>query len=150
VPPRLPLQIVDIDIYRDGGTGYMIVKDASGRRYPFCFDKFLGRLCTGRHTSDDDAAYVTTGSDLEAAVFTLMAATIENLSQHPRPHERRHLAQLRRIFDQARPLRVDTECTLTLGTRDRWSDDHPSVEHQRALRCNSLGVCPEIHDDRSS
>lgn len=100
VPPVPPLTIVDTDIHRDGGTGYMIIKDGSGRRYPFCFDKALGRLCTGHHTSDDDAAYVTVGSNLEAAVFTAMETA---LRQPAEPHTRRNLDLLRQFFHRAQP-----------------------------------------------
>lgn len=79
VQPEWPLRITHADIYRDGGTGLMHVQDATGRQWAFCFDKFLGRLCTGAHPSDDDAAFVRPGSPLEADLFKLMEETVEQV-----------------------------------------------------------------------
>ncbi|WP_157431287.1 hypothetical protein [Actinomadura hibisca] len=77
VEPQRPLRIAEVDIYRDGGTGMMLVRDAAGSRWPFCFDKFLGRLCVGAHTSDDDAAFVRSGSRLETELFDLMEQELQ-------------------------------------------------------------------------
>jgi hypothetical protein len=102
VPPQPPLRIDAIDIYRDGGTGYLAVSDANGQIYPFCFDKFLGRLCVGKHPADDAAAYVTTGSVLEEDIFRLMKATLDDFT--PRSHSTRDLRMdlLRKFFERAK------------------------------------------------
>ncbi|MFC5185834.1 hypothetical protein [Actinomadura harenae] len=81
VRPEPPLCITEADIYRDGGTGMMTVRDAVGRKWAFCFDKFLGRLCTGAHPSGDDAAFVRPGSPLEDDLFDLMEQTVEQYNR---------------------------------------------------------------------
>ncbi|WP_067831505.1 hypothetical protein [Actinomadura kijaniata] len=83
VEPRRPLRITKVDIYRDGGTGTMLVRDAADSRWTFCFDKFLGRLCVGAHTSDDDAAFVRSGSPLETELFDLMDQELQQLTSQP-------------------------------------------------------------------
>jgi hypothetical protein len=81
VRPDPPLEIAYAGLYRDGGTGFMVVRDATGRKWPFCFDKFLGRLCTGAHTGDEQAAFVRPGSPLEADVLALMARTVRRITR---------------------------------------------------------------------
>lgn len=85
VPPQMPLRITHTDIYRDGGTGMMTVRDSVDRRWTFCFDTFLGRLCTGAHPCDDDAAFVRPGSQLETDLFAVMAHTVQRLTHRPTP-----------------------------------------------------------------
>ncbi|GAA2631589.1 hypothetical protein SMC26_21935 [Actinomadura fulvescens] len=85
VPPRMPLRITQTDIYRDGGTAMMTVRDSADQQWTFCFDRFLGRLCTGAHPNEDDAAFIRPGSQLEADLFTVMARTVQHLTHRPTP-----------------------------------------------------------------
>lgn len=104
VAPQPPLRIVEVGAYRDGGTGTMTVKDARGWSWAFCFDKFLGRLCTGPHPDDNQAAFVRVGSQLEADVFAVMADTLQQLAYGPAlisPADRPMLALLPLFYELA-------------------------------------------------
>ena len=75
-PPVRPLSLVFFDAVRGGGH-VLDIADASGTRFPFFFDRFLGRLCYGaKDEHSDDAAFVTSGSKLASDVFDVCESTI--------------------------------------------------------------------------
>jgi hypothetical protein len=73
-PPVQPLSVANHGWYRDsgvqGGTYYVDLVDANGVRFPFFFDRFLGRLCYGAsYETGDDAAFLRPGSQIELEAF---------------------------------------------------------------------------------
>ncbi len=66
-------------IYRDGGTGFALLEDASGNQYQLCFDKFLHRLCWGGlHTDEEAVVFVKRGSSLAHEII----ATLKKAEPH--------------------------------------------------------------------
>jgi len=75
-PPAAPMRIANFDVVRGGGYVLDIV-DAKGTRFPFFFDRFLGRLCYGSGDEhSDDKAFVTSGSKLSSDVFEICRSAI--------------------------------------------------------------------------
>ena len=75
--PRPPVRIADYGWYRDGGpqggTFYVDLEDAEGRRIPFFFERFLGRLCYGSaYETGDDAAFLKKGSRVQSEAFAII------------------------------------------------------------------------------
>jgi hypothetical protein len=82
VRPEPPLEIVYAGLYQGGDTGFLVVRDVAGRKWPFCLDEF-GRLRTGSHPAGEHAAFVRPGSPLEAEVVDLMARTAQRIAREP-------------------------------------------------------------------
>ena len=75
-PPVHPLSVAFFDAVRGGGT-VLDIADANGTRFPFFFDRFLGRLCYGSQDEySDNAAFVTSGSKLASDVFGVCESAI--------------------------------------------------------------------------
>ena len=70
--PVFPEEIIDILIYRDGGTVGVTIKANDGDRIEFFFDRELGRLCFGQHHTDDSAAFVKMGSPFEKELYSYL------------------------------------------------------------------------------
>ncbi|BCT93672.1 hypothetical protein LYSHEL_26990 [Lysobacter helvus] len=86
--PVRPIQIADCGWYRDGGpqggTYYADLVDSEGNRFPFFFDRFLGRLCFGSATEPDrDAAFLRPGSRVEQESIALIETLAQNSPQFP-------------------------------------------------------------------
>ncbi|GAB5517719.1 hypothetical protein [Rhodopirellula baltica] len=74
--PVYPLSVAFFDAVRGGGH-VLDIADADGTRFPFFFDRFLGRLCYGSRDEDsDDAAFVANGSKLASDVFDACESAI--------------------------------------------------------------------------
>ncbi|SEG59319.1 hypothetical protein SAMN04489712_10761 [Thermomonospora echinospora] len=95
VRPEPPVEIVYAGVYEDGGTGFMVVRDATGRKWPFCFDRSFGRLFTGAHPDDGQAALVRPGSPLEADVLALMGDTVRRIIRDGARHRPPEIPELR-------------------------------------------------------
>ena len=72
--PALPFRISHFGRYRDGGpqggTYAIDLVDSAGAKFPFFFDRFLGRLCYGGNFEcGDDAAFIKKGSKLQMELF---------------------------------------------------------------------------------
>ena len=80
IKPDLPAQIIEILIYRDGGTVGVVLKGNKGKGVDFFFDKFLGRLCFGDYHTATDAAYLKKGSKLEKEAFEYLEFARKKLS----------------------------------------------------------------------
>ena len=70
--PIFPEEIIDILVYRDGGTVGVTIKANGGDRIEFFFDRELGRLCFGQHHTDHSAAFVKVGSPFEKELYSYL------------------------------------------------------------------------------
>ena len=80
VKPALPAQIIEILIYRDGGTVGVVLEGNKGKGIDLFFDRFLGRLCFGDYHTAADAAYLKKGSKLEKEAFEYLEFARKKLS----------------------------------------------------------------------